>query len=507
MISRRNQLVIQKIISVVRKSINSWQFLIAFALLMVILFNIQLPNRPNPVIYIVLIFYMLFVLLTSVHVIKRLTPKLFLILSIFQITLYIDYKNDFYLSVLSEILLFLTLPVTFIVLTYLLLKGIYRYGNTAAEVIKRTFFTKTRFAFLSLSLTTISLVGTNAYLYQNLQQTQQKVDRVLEVIGGQEALECTEKDLVAKVNPSIVRVVGTYSEGSGVIVKSEGTIITNYHVIAGEPSPKIIFPDYSMEPAEIIMADKAVDLAILKVNRKNLPTIFFNPSITANLSPLKPVYAFGFPSGTSLAGDVTIQKGSFVAVRENEGVEYLHTDLAINPGQSGGALTDACGNLIGINTMGLAGLTLSISSTTALNTWFDLLQSKDPLKDVEKIEFKPDESAVEAVKAFYNYQKVRQLEEAFKLLDAEFLKTTTFAEWQKGYANVLSVDIVSIKADEEDENLVNVKIVSQDLEGEQVILRYFEGTWKVRESTGRNRLYQSNIKQIPEPGWEWYYNP
>lgn len=340
---------------------------------------------------------------------------------------------------------------------------------------------------------------------QQLSQMKVRIDQIEKKLGGSSSLLCSQDQLLAKVEPTIVRVVGGESEGTGVIVKENGTILTNFHVIEFEPAPTVVFSDYSKHPAEIIMADKNIDIALLKINLDNLAFLPVHGSNADSIAPLTPVYAFGFPSGTDLAGGATVQKGNFISQRKLENIGFIQTDLSLNQGQSGGALTDECGNLIGINTMGLAGLTMALSNQTILDSWFSLLEAEDPLQDVQKIGFNPNQSPLEAVRAFYNYQKIRRMKDAFDLLSPKHYLFDSFEEWKSGYTDVISVDLIDIKADETDPNLIHVKITSKDLVGEVPMYKYFEGTWLVVQEKGAYRLIESNIQEISKPGWEWYY--
>ena len=358
-----------------------------------------------------------------------------------------------------------------------------------------------KFVFVFLLL---ALVGVSVFFYQRLSDTQKRLSRIEERLGGEAMLSCNEREVVERVSQSIVRVVGGVSEGSGIVVKSNGLILTNHHVIQFEPTPKVVLADYTIEPAEILMADMDRDIALLRISRADLPSLDLDPGAQTTLSPLQSVYAFGFPLGTSLPGNVSIQKGLFVSSRTNEGVEYLQTDLSLNPGQSGGALTDTCGRLVGINTAGLAGLGMAISADSALSAWLDLLDAKEPLKDVERIEFQPNESPLEAVRAFYNYQKARKLEEAYQLVSHHYLKGMEYAEWKEGYAHVVDVYLVESRAVEGTDDTIFVKVISKDLIDEQLVRRFYEGTWIVKKEGNQWKLWEPDIHEVTDPGWDWF---
>jgi serine protease Do len=139
------------------------------------------------------------------------------------------------------------------------------------------------------------------------------------------------------------------SLGSGVIVSSNGYIITNNHVIEGASEIKVVLPDKREFKGKLIGADSRSDVAVIKIDAKDLPVITWGDS--DKLRPGEMVMAFGSPFG--LTRSVTMGIISAVG-RANVGIEdyedFIQTDAAINPGNSGGALVNMRGELVGINT-------------------------------------------------------------------------------------------------------------------------------------------------------------
>ena len=140
--------------------------------------------------------------------------------------------------------------------------------------------------------------------------------------------------------------------GSGVIISPDGYIVTNNHVIEGAVDIRVTMSNRDVLPAKLVGADPLTDLAVIKVNGTNLPSVPFGNS--ASLRPGQTVLAFGNPYGYRF----TVTRGIISALnrpnpdasdRRKPG-EFIQTDAAINPGNSGGALVDARGELIGINT-------------------------------------------------------------------------------------------------------------------------------------------------------------
>jgi serine protease DegQ len=138
------------------------------------------------------------------------------------------------------------------------------------------------------------------------------------------------------------------SLGSGVIVSSQGLIITNHHVVESADEIEVALADGRTLPARIVGSDPETDLAILKVDVKDLPAITFaNPD---NIQVGDVVLAIGNPFGVGQ----TVTQGIISALgRSHLGINtfenFIQTDAPINPGNSGGALIDTQGNLVGVN--------------------------------------------------------------------------------------------------------------------------------------------------------------
>ncbi|MBQ7422286.1 MAG: trypsin-like peptidase domain-containing protein, partial [Prevotella sp.] len=137
--------------------------------------------------------------------------------------------------------------------------------------------------------------------------------------------------------------------GSGVIISSDGYIVTNNHVVEGADELTVTLNDNSEYSARIIGTDKTTDLALIKVTAKNLPTLPIGDSDKLKVGEW--VLAVGNPfnlNSTVTAGIVSAKARSLGA----NGVEsFIQTDAAINAGNSGGALVNTQGELVGINAM------------------------------------------------------------------------------------------------------------------------------------------------------------
>ena len=139
--------------------------------------------------------------------------------------------------------------------------------------------------------------------------------------------------------------------GSGVIITSDGYIVTNNHVVESASDIIVVFEGGQTLEAEVVGADPYVDIAVLKVDGKDLPVISFGNAEDVKIGQW--VMAFGSPLSEDLNNTVTagIVSGNGRVSSLNLGAELIQTDAVINPGNSGGPLVDLQGRMIGINTL------------------------------------------------------------------------------------------------------------------------------------------------------------
>ena len=167
--------------------------------------------------------------------------------------------------------------------------------------------------------------------------------------------------------------------GSGVIVTKDGYILTNNHVVDGAKKVKVTLPDGREFTAKVVGRDPKTDIAVVKIDATNLPTVAMADSGNVKVGDV--VLAVGNPFGVGQ----TVTEGIVSAKdRGNMGIEdyedFIQTDAAINPGNSGGALVDIDGRLIGINTAilsrsgGSQGVGFAIPSNLVRNVMESLIQ-------------------------------------------------------------------------------------------------------------------------------------
>jgi serine protease Do len=144
------------------------------------------------------------------------------------------------------------------------------------------------------------------------------------------------------------RTLRTHSLGSGFLIRADGYVVTNNHVVDGATEITVKLSDGRKFPAKVIGRDKKTDLALLKINASGLPTVAFGDSEALQVG--EPVMAIGNPFG--LEGTVTtgIVSAKGRVIGEGPYDSFIQTDASINPGNSGGPLVNASGQVVGIDT-------------------------------------------------------------------------------------------------------------------------------------------------------------
>ena len=169
------------------------------------------------------------------------------------------------------------------------------------------------------------------------------------------------------------------SLGSGVIVASEGYVLTSHHVIQGADDIQLVLADGRRFTAHVRGTDPESDLAVLKADGEGLPAMTF--ANAENLQVGDVVLAIGNPFGlgnTVTLGIVSALGRNYLGVNRFE--DFIQTDAAINPGNSGGALIDTAGNLVGINSTifsqsgGSLGIGFSIPVSLARNVFEQIVR-------------------------------------------------------------------------------------------------------------------------------------
>jgi serine protease Do len=204
--------------------------------------------------------------------------------------------------------------------------------------------------------------------------------------------ELSTQELVAEVAPAVVSIVTETvgynwfwqavpqtGAGSGIIISSDGYIVTNNHVVEGAQKVTVTLSDGSAFAATVVGSDAQTDLAVVKIDASNLDYLHFLSSSLEQLSVLDPVVAVGnalaLPGGPTWTSGVISNLGR--SIEENTGVvlnDIIQTDAAINAGNSGGPLLDTAGQVVGIN-VAIASNAENIGFAISTDTAIPVVQS------------------------------------------------------------------------------------------------------------------------------------
>jgi serine protease Do len=204
--------------------------------------------------------------------------------------------------------------------------------------------------------------------------------------------ELSTQELVAEVAPAVVSIVTETvgynwfwqavpqtGAGSGIIISSDGYIVTNNHVVEGAQKVTVTLSDGSAFAATVVGTDAQTDLAVVKIDASNLAYLHFLSDSLEQLSVLDPVVAVGnalaLPGGPTWTTGVVSNLGR--SIEENTGVvlnDIIQTDAAINAGNSGGPLLDTAGQVVGIN-VAIASNAENIGFAISTDTAIPVVQS------------------------------------------------------------------------------------------------------------------------------------
>jgi Do/DeqQ family serine protease len=241
---------------------------------------------------------------------------------------------------------------TFVVFIFLIALA----GGIAGSWIATRYWMETDIAYSSIEQ------------HQQMQLTANRTDTVYDVPAGLNFLSASSKVIASVVHIRTSYGPGSFSlnpleyyyrspmrsSGSGVIVTSNGYIVTNNHVIEDATNIEVVLNNNQRYYAKIIGTDPSTDLALLKVKARDLPYLAYGNSDEVRLGEW--VLAIGNPfdlTSTVTAGIVSAKARNIGILRDRNNLQvesFIQTDAAVNPGNSGGALVNLKGELIGINT-------------------------------------------------------------------------------------------------------------------------------------------------------------
>lgn len=169
---------------------------------------------------------------------------------------------------------------------------------------------------------------------------------------------------------------------------------------------------------------------------------------------------------------------------------------------SGGPLTDQCGKVVGINTEGLAGLSLFIRAPDAM----ELIPSMTD-QEIAKINVAdPSRSPEDAVRAYYTFLKARKMREGYGLLSRQYLEKTNFAEWTNRFKEILDVNVVKSERFENSRDTAFIKFWTKNWVDNVVRFHFYEGTWTTVKEDGVYKILRGKIIEVENPDFDWFYD-
>lgn len=184
--------------------------------------------------------------------------------------------------------------------------------------------------------------------------------------------------VVDKVGPAVTGVSVGRGGGSGVLFAPDGYLLTNAHVVRGARRAEVSLPDGSSFPADVVGEDPATDLAVVHVDGPRVPSAELGNSSGLRVGQL--VVAIGNPLGFSFTVSAGVVSALGRSLRAQDGRlmdAIIQTDVAMNPGNSGGPLVDSRGRVVGINTaviLGAQGIGFAVPVDTARWVLGELMQ-------------------------------------------------------------------------------------------------------------------------------------
>lgn len=293
----------------------------------------------------------------------------------------------------------------------------------------------------------------------------------------------------------VVRIESDDAYGSGFWI-ADDLILTNNHVVSFQENIKVISGGYDNYQPQIAQTDTLRDLAILRI---------FNPKEHKILEwrsrwPIltEEVFTLGFPEE---ANEINITKGIVSSLTSDkfDSTKYIQTDAAINPGNSGGPLTDVCGRVLGITSSTLLdaqNIGFAIDGSRIKKELAEMIIASKKMTGEEIIEGQTGPET-EVVAKYYTTVSYGDFENAYELYSKDLKKRVIFKGWKDSYKNTFVIRLKKIR--KISPGLVGITFISIDFpnnDEEDLIVREFEGTWRLAKEGDLWKLNYSNIEEI-----------
>jgi len=281
---------------------------------------------------------------------------------------------------------------------------------------------------------------------------------------------CDEEVAAERLTPSTVLVESGLVYGTGFVIDPSGVILTAGHVVEGQTSATVWLADGRMLPATVEEYDALKDVAYLTVEATGLPAVTWEsrvPSLGTS------VVAIGYPVG--LVDKPTVTRGIVSRTLDADGVEWVQTDAAVNPGDSGGPLANLCGEVVGViigKHRSAEGVGWAVAATEVSGWRVGTEPSPAPY-------IGPNEGPEASVAAYYDFINRHDLEDAWALMGPEITTSTpytSFVGWFQQKVGI-SVEGVRVLTRTETSATVEAVVTSQDWNDGQLVTQRYRERW------------------------------
>lgn len=283
---------------------------------------------------------------------------------------------------------------------------------------------------------------------------------------------CNEEMAAERLTPSTVLVESGLSYGTGFVINAGGMVITADHVVEDESSVVVWLADGRMLPAYVENRDSHKDVAYLRVEAVGLPTVRWE---TDTPNPGTPIVAVGFPVG--LVDQPTVTRGIVSRTLDADGVWWIQTDAALNPGNSGGPLADLCGDVLGVvigKHRTAEGVGWAVAATEVW-PWSGHAETSPPQH------VGPREGPGASVAAYYDFVNGRDLQAAWALMGSDITTSTSYSRfvgWFEQKAGIWAEEITVVN-ESATQATVEAIVTSQDWAGGQLMTRRYREVWQM----------------------------
>lgn len=230
-----------------------------------------------------------------------------------------------------------------------------------------------------------SLTGSISSMGKNLETLSNNINTMQTELSTYQANNRPWSEILAVVEPAAVRlnvqIPGGSARGSGAIISNKGYVLTAYHVIEDATSITASLESGLYFPVSVVVVDSGRDIALLKIVSERTDFSFINLGSSGNTKLGEEVVAIGYPLSYYLNGQATCTAGIISGYRVLSGYNFIQTDAALAPGNSGGPLINKNGEIIGVNTDIVRDLLGDITVGEGLNFAVPIDEVKGLLQD------------------------------------------------------------------------------------------------------------------------------